>query len=341
VELRMMICEGSSAYACALQRLLEHDGDIRVAAILRTAEETLAALPRIRPGLVTMDFELPGMDGLAAIEEIMSDRPVPILVISARVGQPDRRAAAALAAGAIDVIGKDQIDLGDPRGAAAVAFRQRIKVLSQAHVIHHPRARLRGTPVPRRSGREASVIGICGSTGAPYVLAHLLGGLAADYPVPILVVQHISAGFTEGLVRWLDQTVRLPVRLAADGVVPGPGAWVAPQGVQLERAATGRLSLRRDVTALHHPSGDVLFGSIAATAADKGVAIVLSGMGSDGARGAAAVRQAGGLAIAQDRQSSAIYGMPAAAIDRGIELVLSPDDIIACLTGLRLGQEVR
>ena len=331
----MIICDDSYAYARALQRLLEHDGDIRVAAIFATAELTIAALPRIGPGLVTIDFELPGMDGLAAIEEIMSSRPLPILAISAHVGRADRRAAAALAAGALEVMGKDQLDLRDPRGAAAAAFRQRVRTLSQAHVIRHPRARLRGNPVPQRAGRSVSVIGICGSTGAPYVLAHLLGGLPADYPIPILIVQHISPGFTEGLARWLDQTVRLPVGIAADGMTMRPGAWIAPEGAHLELGAGGRLSLRRDLTGPHRPSGDVLFESIAAAAGETGVAIVLSGMGSDGASGAAAVRRGGGLAIAQDRESSAIHGMPGAAISRGVELVLSPDDIIACLIGLR------
>jgi two-component system, chemotaxis family, protein-glutamate methylesterase/glutaminase len=177
---------------------------------------------------------------------------------------------------------------------------------------------------------------VCGSTGGPYILSRLLGDLPADYPVPILVVQHISAGFTEGLVHWLDQSVRLPVRMAANGRPAGPGAWIAPDGAHLKLAPTGRLLLdRRTVAGRHRPSGDVLFESIAGVAADKSVAVVLTGMGSDGARGAAAVRRAGGLVIAQDQESSAVFGMPQAAIDCGTDLVLSPGEIAACLTGLR------
>ncbi len=332
----MLICDGSHRYATRLQRVLEHDGDITVAAICATAEEAIAALPRVKPDVVTMDVELPGMDGLAAIEEIMSRRPLPILVISADAGTTSRKAAAALAAGALEAISKDDLDLDDPGGAAAATFRDRARLLSHAQVIRHPRAGLRQTPGRQRPGRRASVIGICGSTGGPYALARLLGDLPADYPVPILVVQHISAGFTEGLVNWLDQSVSLPVRMAADGMPAGPGAWIAPDAAHLKLAPTGRLVLdRRTVAGHHRPSGDVLLESIAEVAGAKGVAVVLSGMGSDGARGAAAVRRRGGLAIAQDEESSAIFGMPRVAIDFGAELVLSPADIAACLISLR------
>jgi two-component system, chemotaxis family, protein-glutamate methylesterase/glutaminase len=339
---RVLICEGSPRYAARLRRVLEHDGDITVAAVCATAEEAIAALPRLQPDVVTIDVELPGMDGLVAIEEIMSRRPLPILVISVDVGNASRKAAAALAAGALDAISKNDLDLDDPGGAAAATFRNRTRLLSQAQVIRHPRARLRRTPVPQRLGRRASVIGMCGSTGGPYVLARLLGDLPAEYPIPILVVQHISAGFTEGLVQWLDQCVPLPVRIAADGAPVRPGAWIAPEGAHLKLTASGRLHLdTRTVAGPHCPSGDVLLESIAEAAADKGVAVVLSGMGNDGARGAWAVRQSGGLAIAQDQKSSAIFGMPKAAIDCGADLVLSPGDIAAYLIGLRYERMAR
>jgi two-component system chemotaxis response regulator CheB len=332
---RVLICEASRSFAVRLRRLLEHDGDITVAAVCATAEEAIAALPRVRPDVMTMDIELPGMDGLAAIEEIMSGRPLPILVISVDVDNGSEKAAAALAAGALDTIPKQDIDLGDPEGAAAAALRHRVKVLSHVRVLRHPRARLRGGPAEQRPGRRASVIGMCGSTGGPYVLARLLKDLPADYPIPILVVQHISVGFTEGLARWLDQSVSLPVGIAEDEAPAAPGAWIAPDGAHLKLAPTGRLCLDRHTIAGHYrPSGDVLFESIAAVAGKTGVAVVLTGMGSDGAIGAAAVRRCGGLAIAQDQESSAIYGMPRAAVARGADLVLSPGEIAAYLTGL-------
>jgi two-component system chemotaxis response regulator CheB len=154
----VLICEGSRSFAVRLRRMLEHDGDITVAAVCTTAEEAIAALPRVRPDVMTMDIELPDMDGLAAIEEIMSGQPLPILVISVDAGGGSMKAAAALAAGALGTMGKSDIDLDDPAGAAAAALRHRVKVLGHAHVIRHPRARLRGGPAEQHLGRRASVI---------------------------------------------------------------------------------------------------------------------------------------------------------------------------------------
>jgi two-component system chemotaxis response regulator CheB len=333
--LRVLVCEDSPVYSTALQRMLEYDGDIKVVAVCVTAEDAIAALPSVEPDLVTMDVELPRLDGIEAVGRIMSSWPLPILVLSAHLGSGSDRAAAALAAGALDALAKDDLDLRDRAGAAGAAFRHRVKVLSRAHVIRHPRARLTGGPRASGPQHRAAVIGVCASTGGPQVLASLLDALPVDYPIPVLVVQHISAGFTEGLVRWLDQTVRLPVGIAVDGARAGYGAWIAPEGAHLKLAATGRLTLdRRTVTGRHRPSGDVLLGSIAAAAGKLGVGVVLTGMGSDGAIGAAALRRAGGLAIAQDEESSAVYGMPRAAINLGVDVVLSPGGIAACLLGL-------
>jgi two-component system, chemotaxis family, protein-glutamate methylesterase/glutaminase len=333
---RLLICEDSRIYAAALQRMAEYDGDISVAAVCPSAEEAIAALPRLRPDLVTMDIELPGMDGLAAVEEIMSSHPMPILVLSALVGRGSDRAAAALAAGALEAIGKDDLDLRDPASPASAAFRHRVKVLSRVRVIRHPRARLAARFGAGGPARRASVVGICASTGGPQILAHLLETLPADYPVPVLVVQHIAAGFTEGLVSWLDRSAAVPVGLAAHQARAGPGVWIAPEGAHLALAAPGWLCLDRETVAgRHRPSADVLFKSIAEVAGRTGVAIVLSGMGSDGAAGAAMVRHRGGLVVAQDKESSAVFGMPKAAIEQGVDLVLPPEGIARFLLTLR------
>jgi two-component system chemotaxis response regulator CheB len=333
---RVLVCEDSAVYATALIRLLEYDGDIKVCAVCTTASEAMAALPRVQPDLVTMDLELPDMNGLKAVEEIMSSRPVPILVLSGRIGMENGKPESALALGALDAIAKDDLGIRDPAGALAVAFRRRVRILSGARVIRHLRAGLKSRPEPAEPARPASVIGICASTGGPQTLARLLNGLPADYPVPVLVVQHIGAGFAEGLADWLDQEVGLPVAVARDGARARPGAWIAPSGAHLKLTGTGLLFLdRRDTAGAHCPSGNALLASIAAAAGRTGVAIVLSGIGSDGAAGAAAVRRRGGLAIAQDQASSAVFGMPQAAIDLGVELVLSPADMITALLGLK------
>jgi two-component system, chemotaxis family, protein-glutamate methylesterase/glutaminase len=332
-RLRVLICDGSHADVAALQRTLEYDGDIAVSGVVcATAEQAMSAVQRARPDLVTMDIELPGRDGVEAVEEIMSSRPLPILVLSAHVGRYGDRAGAALDAGALDALAKEDIDLRDPASAAGAAFRERIRMLGRARVIKHPRARPAGPGAPRR----ASVIGICASTGGPQVLARLLEALPADYPIPMLIVQHLSAGFSEGLARWLGQIAHLRVGIAAPGTPAAPGAWLARPGAHLTLTATGRLALDRHAQAGHHrPSGDVLLTSIAVAAGRTGVAVVLTGIGRDGAYGAAAVQRCGGLAIAQDEQSSAVFGMPRAALELGVEVAASPAEIAACLLGLR------
>jgi two-component system, chemotaxis family, protein-glutamate methylesterase/glutaminase len=334
--IRVLVCEDSRVYAVALRRMLEYDGDIEVVAVCDTAEKALAALPRLQPDLVTMDVELPGMSGLAAVGEIMGSRPAPILVLSTYADFGNDKAAAALAGGALDAIAKDDLDLHDPAGTAGTAFRQRVKMLSRARVIRHPRARLAAVTNSSGPTRRAAAIGVCASTGGPEMLMFLLTALPADYPVPLLIVQHMAAGFTDGLVRWLDRAVSMPVGVAADGMRAGPGAWIAPHGGHLTLTGSGHMVMDRHTqTGPHRPSGDVLLHSIAEAAGRNGVAVVLSGMGSDGAAGAAAVHRAGGLAIAQDEKSSAVFGMPRAAIDGGVDAVLSPGEIATQLRRLR------
>jgi two-component system chemotaxis response regulator CheB len=340
----VLVCEDSAVYATALIRLLEYDGDIKVSAVCTTAAEAMAALPRVRPDLVTMDLELPDMNGLKAVEEIMSSQPVPILVLSGLIEPEGSKSASALALGALDAMAKDSLGIRDPAGAQGAAFRRRVRILCRATVIRHLRAGLKSRPddaaePARRASaepaRRASVIGVCASTGGPQALISLLNGLPVDYPVPVLVVQHIGAGFTEGLADWLNTEVRLPVAMARDGARAEPGAWIAPSGAHLKLTGTGLLFLdRRDADGPHRPSGNALLASIAVAAGPTGVAIVLTGMGSDGAAGAAAVRRRGGLTIAQDEPSSAVFGMPQAAAESGVDLVQSPAEMVKTLLGL-------
>jgi two-component system chemotaxis response regulator CheB len=334
---RVLICEDSRTYAAGLRRLLEYDGDIVVAAVCTSAEEALAALPAVSPDLVTMDIELPGMNGLQAVEDIMATRPCPILVLSSHVGGASELTAATLAAGALDAIAKDDLPLLDPGTEAAAALRRRVHRLSRARVIRHPRARLRTDASVRAELRDAAAVGIVASTGGPQNLAAILRSLPAAFAVPVLVVQHMSAGFTEGLARWLDGVGPLPVRLARDGAVAESGVWIAPEDAHLLLRADMTLALdRRSEAGLHRPSGDVLLTSIAAAAGRDAVAVVLTGMGRDGAAGAKAVCAAGGSVFVQDEESSAVYGMPkAAAADSGCAISLAPADIAAHLVALR------
>jgi two-component system chemotaxis response regulator CheB len=175
---------------------------------------------------------------------------------------------------------------------------------------------------------RSEVIGICASTGGPRALSDVLGRLPASFAIPILVVQHMTPGFLEQMVTWLDRNLALPIGLAQDGQQLVPGVWFAPDGSHLKLEATRRLMLDVNTRAGNHrPSGDVLLCSLARVAGAEAVAVVLTGMGRDGAEGLAAVAAAGGVTIAQDEQSSGVYGMPRAAAESGAKTVLCPEAI--------------
>jgi two-component system chemotaxis response regulator CheB len=341
---RVLICDDSQTYAAGLARLLSRDPEIEVVGVCTTAEEAIARLtgPGPKPHIVTMDLELPGMSGATAIEQIMSVQPVPILVLAGGVERGSRTALATLGAGALDVLSKDGLDLSDPGGPDALVFRERVKLLSDVHVMHHPRAVLRGPPATGAAGPAggASVVGICASAGGPQALASVLAEVPATFAIPILLVQHISPGFIAGFARWLDDQVPLAVRLAEPGRTY-PGIWVAPEGAHLVLAGARRLGLEQRADAgPHRPSANVLLHSIALHAGSESVAVVLTGMGRDGADGLGAVRRAGGLTIAQDEASSTVFGMPMAAIECGAEFVLGPADIGRRLARLRVAERV-
>jgi two-component system, chemotaxis family, protein-glutamate methylesterase/glutaminase len=335
---RVLICEDSRTYAAALQRVIEHDGSLDVVAVARSAEDAIAAVGRLAPDLVTMDIELPGMSGLQAVERIMDIAPVPILVLSGRVGPASQASAAALAAGALDAMPKDSVDLLDPGGAGARAFRRRLAMMAGMRVIRHPGGGQQ-RPVERLNGatRPARAIGIASSMGGPHALLELLGTLSQSFPLPILIAQHITTGFAEGLARWLDESVPLPVQIGREGETVVRGVWLAPDDAHMLLERSGRLALRPGAPDdTNVPSGDVLLSSLAAALGRDAVAVVLTGMGRDGAAGAAAVRAAGGFTIAQDEATSAIYGMPRAAAAAGVDRVLPLTEIGAELRSLTL-----
>jgi two-component system chemotaxis response regulator CheB len=337
---RILVCEDSRAFAAGLKLFLERDDDLRVVGVAATGEEALSAVPRLRPDLVTMDIELPGMTGIEATRRIVARHDVPILVVSSHTPRGSERAAAALAAGAVDVVAKSYVRLDDPMSAAAVALRRRIKRLARVRT-----RRIGGLAAPaaaaprhvpgRNLHRRASVVAIGASTGGPQALLQVLSMLPADYRLPVLVVQHMSAGFTVGLARWLHQQVSLPVAIAEDGSPLRPGVWFAPEDVHLVLDKSMRMALDGNTdVGVHRPSVDVMLDAVARTAAGGAVGVVLTGMGRDGAAGIAAVRSAGGLTIAQDESTSVVWGMPRAAAESGAELVLPLPEIGSTLAAL-------
>jgi two-component system chemotaxis response regulator CheB len=336
---RVLICEDSLAYATALSRFLERDEEIEVVGVAPTGEQAIAEIERLRPSLLTLDMQLPGMDGLEVVKSLMGSNPLPIVILSGKVARGSERAVEALAAGALEVIAKDMLRLDRPDDLWAQAMRSRLRRLASMRVATPTVARRGGPPASRPTSgigpRTVRAIGIGASTGGPPVLEAILGGLAADFPLPVAVVQHMAPGFIEGFARWLDQKVALDVRLAKEGDRAQPGIWFAPDGAHLQLSGSMRFALRDEPEGPHRPSVDALLSSLGQGAGSEAVGVVLTGMGRDGAAGAAEIRQAGGIVIAQDEASSVVYGMPRAVAEDGADLVASPADIAEALSALR------
>lgn len=331
---RIAVCEDSKSFAAALRKFLERDPELDVVGVFETAEELLGDLDRLAPDLVTMDLELPGMNGVEAIDSIMGVHPVPILVISAHAGRRADRTAHALAAGAVEAVHKDSVGVAQPDDVWATALRSRIKRLASLRLDRRAKPDANGQPPARASrlGRPFGVVGIGASTGGPPALTAVLSDLPADYPLPVLVVQHIASGFGEGLVDWLNGRIAVPVRVAQEGATAGPGVWFAPDDAHLVVDSSLQFSFDRETNSgAHRPSLDVLFKSLAEAAGPEALAVVLTGMGRDGAEGAKAIRGAGGALIAQDESTSVVFGMPRAAAELGADLVLPLQEIGATL----------
>lgn len=337
VATRVLICEDSATYAHSLADFLERGEQLEVICSCATGEDAVEAVGRLAPDLVTMDLELRGMGGLRAIEEIMRLHPVPVVVMSAHVERGSETAAAALAAGAVEALRKSQLRLDESDGAAAIALRHRLRRLARAHVERKGWATAAaGPPLKRdRTAEAASVIGICASTGGPNALATLLAGLPATFPAPVLVAQHMASGFIDALVGWLNERVELPVAVARDNMRLQRGIWFAPDDANLLLQSPMRFSVAREAApGSRYPSGDVLLESIAAVARERAVGVVLTGMGRDGGNGVAAISRAGGYVIAQDEETSVVFGMPKTAIEQGAKVVLPLAQIAPALCEL-------
>lgn len=345
-----------------LRAAIEADPGLVVVGEARTGRDALALVERLRPSAVVLDLELPGMAAIEIIERIMASVPIPILVCSTE-GDADR-AAAALAAGAIDVVARPT-DRNADRDSYAAALRSSVRVASRVRVITHPRARLRNrsgvTATTRNDGApsgdtapagqpRASVeglvdlIAIGASTGGPQALAHLLGALPATFTPAVVVVQHMADGFIESLAGWLDGLCALPVGVATSGLRLRPGTvTIAPSARNLIVNDHLRISIEQPpASQFHVPGVDATFESVARNIGPRAIGVLLTGMGRDGAAGLKAMRDAGAITIGQDEDSSAVWGMPAAAaacgaVQRQLPLVEIAAALVEILEGDAFG----
>jgi two-component system chemotaxis response regulator CheB len=345
-KIRVVVAEDSLTVRKRLVDVLSEDPGIEVIGEAADGKRAIELCTTLRPDVMTVDMNMPGMSGLAVTEYVMAYCPTPILIVSASTNRGEMyKTFEALAAGAVDVLDKP---LGNEEANAwERKLLSTIKLVARIRVITHPKGRLSlwaGRPespldapaVPAAVAGSAGryeLVALGASTGGPSALVDILRGLPRDYPLPILLVLHIGAPFGVGFAEWLDGQSPIRVMEAKDGEpLPRPGearVVMAPPDQHLV-VRHGRLRLTADPERHScRPSVDVLFESIAAELGRRVAACLLTGMGRDGASGLLAIRQAGGRTIAQDEATSVVFGMPREAIVLGAADSILPLDAIA------------
>ncbi|TAN48675.1 MAG: chemotaxis-specific protein-glutamate methyltransferase CheB [Methylococcaceae bacterium] len=338
-DVRVLIVDDSPLVRDMLADILMSDSGISVVGMAKNGLEAISLTQSLKPDVVAMDITMPVMDGLEAIEKIMSTTPVPILVISDL--DHSKIAFSALSKGALEVYQK-----ASASEAMAKELIAKVKLLAKVKVIRHispNNGRGSGRSVklpepPKASSQSFQVVAIASSTGGPRALAQIFSSLNEAFPVPIVVAQHMNDGFVQGLVDWLNGVSPIKVKFAADGELLRAGcAYFAPAGTHITVNAKGRVILQaRAADDLFHPSCNQLLVSVGKAFGAYGVGIILTGMGDDGVEGIRCIREQGGYTIAQDEASSVVYGMPRVAIEQGVVDWVSPIGEIAGLLKQRI-----
>jgi two-component system chemotaxis response regulator CheB len=341
--IRVLIVEDSPVCRELLVTILQSTPGFQVVGTTHNGVEAVRLARRLAPDLVVMDLHMPEMDGIEATRQIMIETPRPIVMVSASLDKNEREISFnAVKAGALSVMEKPKVN--DPVERHQHLIHQ-LRLMSEVKVVKRWDHRLNSTapaqgsaPSHIRNGQvKIRILAIAASTGGPGILAEILSRLPAHFPVPILIAQHISRGFGEGLVTWLNQQTPLEVRVARHADEPQPGqVFVAPDEAHLTINQMGLVALSQQ-RAPHGicPSADYLFHSVAQVYGRTAIGVILTGMGSDGAEGLRAMRQSGAHTIAQDQASSIVFGMPAVAIELGAaEQVLPANQIAPALLTL-------
>jgi two-component system chemotaxis response regulator CheB len=326
-KIRVIVVDDSPTVRSLLASLLA-DAGMDVLATGNDGADAVRLVKELKPDVITMDIRMPNMDGFEATRYIMREQPTPIVIVTGSMRYQDVELTfQAMRAGALAVVNKP--GLADPQTCEKVI--QTVQNMAGVHVIHHwgntqDIAQKAKISLDKQISRlvdisrypEIKVIGIASSTGGPSALAAVLGDLPANYPLPVLVVQHVSPGFTSGLAEWLGSVTKMQVDIATHGDRLKPGAvTIAPDDYHLQANQRGEIELSHSpVYKGLRPSANPLFESLAQHYGKKSVGIILTGMGDDGANGMEALHQAGGLTIAQTKESCVVYGMPHEAVIR-------------------------
>lgn len=340
-EVRVLLVEDSRSQRETLAWVIRNAPGLTLVGEAENGAQAVDMVAQLAPDVVLMDCHMPVMDGIAATREIMSRYPTPIIVTSATYETTDvHPGMEALREGALAIAPKPLDPTSDDFDKMAEELRLTLRLLADVKV-----ARLNSAgsptespipPLPRpslpvyRPRRDVQIIVIGASTGGPPVLLDILRRIRPELDVPVVLVQHICAGFTAGFAGWLSRSAGLPVEIARAGAPAKPGCvYVAPENCHLGMNASARFVLDEGPPEDgFRPSVSHLFRSTAAAFGPNALAILLTGMGQDGAEGMSCIAREGGATVVQDRQSSVVFGMPNAAIQRGAaQRILPPRDI--------------
>lgn len=325
-QIRVLVVDDSLFARNAIQSILEEDPNMLVVGFAENGLEAIQKTKDLKPDVITMDLTMPKMGGAETIQEIMQQVPTPIIIVSK---VEIKEIVACLGLGAMDFVA-----VQDDMEALGAELREKVKLASRVRPLRQFKAipRLPKAPKRERLGPNQKLVAIGVSTGGPQALLAVISRLPANFPSPILVVQHMSKGFIRGLAEWLKQYTQLRVCVAEQGDVILPGTiYFAPDDAHLTVTALGTMALVADSNkiALHVPSVDVLLKSVADVYGTKAIGVIMTGMGRDGVDGIKAIYDAGGTTIAQDEASSVIYGMNKLAVDMKCVSRIVPLDKIA------------
>ncbi len=345
--IKVLIVEDSFTVRQYLEQIINSDEQLEVVGVAKDGEEGVRLARLKRPDIVTMDIHMPKMDGYEATRRIMEVCPVPIVIVTSSWHPEDiKNSFRAIDAGALVALEKPP-GPGHPRSKPLVAkLIQTIKTMSEVRVVRRlPRQKKPGGEAaavssaagPAGAPQRVDVVAIGASTGGPPVLKDILSGLGQGFPVPILIVQHIAAGFLEGMVEWLNKESGLSVTIASDGEHIRKGVvYFAPDGSHMGITGGGRIVLSEGPLENGvRPSVSHLFRSVTKAYGERGSGVLLTGMGKDGALELARMKERGAVTVAQDKESCVVYGMPGEAIKlNGAVHILSPERITAFLNSI-------
>ena len=348
--IRVLIVDDVKSARDLLRDILTTDPRFEVVGEVTDGLEAVGAALELRPDLITMDIRLPGLDGFQAVERILTEYPVPIVMITASMGNQEEKLFRAFNSGALDVLDKQELYLWRTRPEIRNSFLRKLRTLALTQVRRgvsritpEPEIFAAVAPTEGRSGESPLVVAIAASTGGPGALVSLFRRIPSQVNGSFVVVQHMSRGFLGGLVRWLNDEVELEVRKAKEGDLLEAGVvLVAPEDYHILVTEMGSVRLNKSPPINgHRPSAELLFDSVANHYGGRGLGIILTGMGSDGAEGLKSLRLRGGHTIAQDEESSIIFGMPRAAIELDAAEMVLPLEMIGAqiLTWISESQE--